>query len=130
MFECVRELSLSYFIYTEYIFEQAGLDMPAAKETFAASLKRFENKDLDTLILSAWTRTITVDEVPHRFPLLLNRVERQPANLVKPFLTSDPEWTIAVVLGLGKDKVAGPLFIAMAQTILQQHPREGNSVEK
>lgn len=109
-------------------YEQAVLDMPAAKETFASSLKRFENKDLDTLLLSAWSRTITVDDVPHRFPLTLNRVERQPANLVKPFLTSDPEWTIATVLGLGKDKVAGPLFIAMAQTILQPQPRERNSV--
>ena len=111
-------------------YEQAALDMTAAKETFASSLKRFENKDLDTLLLSAWTRTITVDDVPHRFSLLLNRVERQPANLIKPFLTSDPEWTIATILGLGKDKVAGPLFIAIAQTILQENPRDRNSVQK
>ena len=101
-------------------YQLSALDITVAKEVFAEGLRVFENVDLEILMSSAWTRTIEIDEVPRRFPLTVNRIERKTGNLVKPFIVADQEWTIATILGMNKEKVLGPLLISVAQMLL--HP--------
>jgi hypothetical protein len=60
-----------------------------------------------------------VDDLPQDFPLTIKGVESDFKKLINAFFIADRAWTIGMVSNVKHEKVLGPAFISMAESVLK-----------
>jgi tetratricopeptide (TPR) repeat protein len=97
----------------------SSLDGFSAREVFSEAFAAFDNQDLELLSQGLESTTVTVDGLPRHFSLTTKRVETNFKQLIKPFVTADCDWTVTAISSAGHEKVLGPAFVAMSETLLR-----------
>lgn len=97
----------------------SSLNAFSAREIFSEAFRAFDNEDLEGLSQSIRSKTVTVDGVPQHFSLTTKGVETNFKQLIKPFVTADCDWTVSTIANVGHEKVLGPAFLAISESLLK-----------
>jgi hypothetical protein len=97
----------------------SGLNAFSSREIFLEAFRAFDNQDLAVMSHSIRSKTVTMDGVPMNFSLTTKRVETDFKQLINPFVTADCDWTVSTISNVSHEKVLGPAFVAISESLLK-----------